>query len=75
MKNDGGGAARVVTALSEHGFPAALDPARTNLLVGQSSDINTACPEYKVIAVSVRPLDTVEATPLADAQRLATRAR
>jgi formate dehydrogenase major subunit len=48
---------------------------RTNLLVGQSSDINTACPEYKVIAVSVRPLGTVETTPLADAQRLATRAR
>jgi formate dehydrogenase major subunit len=28
---------------------------RTNLLVGQSSDINTSCPEYKVIAVDVRP--------------------
>jgi predicted molibdopterin-dependent oxidoreductase YjgC len=26
---------------------------RTNLLVGQSSDVNTSCPEYKVIAVSV----------------------
>jgi formate dehydrogenase major subunit len=27
---------------------------RTNLLVGDSSDVNTSCPEYKVIAVSVR---------------------
>jgi formate dehydrogenase major subunit len=26
---------------------------RTNLLVGQSSDVNTSCPEYKVIAVAV----------------------
>ncbi len=26
---------------------------RTNLLVGQSADVNTSCPEYKVIAVSV----------------------
>jgi formate dehydrogenase major subunit len=30
--------------------------ARTNLLVGQSADINTACPEYKVVAVDVRPM-------------------
>ncbi len=29
---------------------------RTNLLIGQSSDINTACPEYKVVAVDVRPV-------------------
>jgi formate dehydrogenase major subunit len=29
--------------------------ARTNLLVGQSSDVNTSCPEYKVVAVDVRP--------------------
>ena len=29
---------------------------RTNLLVGQSSDVNTSCPEYKVIAVDVRPM-------------------
>ncbi|HET9094628.1 MAG TPA: formate dehydrogenase subunit alpha [Solirubrobacteraceae bacterium] len=29
---------------------------RTNLLVGQSADINTACPEYKVVAVDVRPV-------------------
>jgi formate dehydrogenase major subunit len=29
---------------------------RTNLLVGSSSDVNTSCPEYKVIAVDVRPV-------------------
>jgi formate dehydrogenase major subunit len=29
---------------------------RTNLLVGQSSDVNTSCPEYKVIAVAVEPI-------------------
>jgi formate dehydrogenase major subunit len=30
--------------------------ARTNLLIGQSMDVNTACPEYKVVAVDVRPM-------------------
>jgi formate dehydrogenase major subunit len=30
--------------------------ARTNLLVGQSADVNTSCPEYKVIAVDARPM-------------------
>jgi formate dehydrogenase major subunit len=29
--------------------------ARTNLLVGASADVNTSCPEYKVVAVDVRP--------------------
>ena len=29
---------------------------RTNLLIGQSADVNTSCPEYKVIAVDVRPI-------------------
>jgi formate dehydrogenase major subunit len=29
---------------------------RTNLLVGASMDVNTSCPEYKVIAVDVRPI-------------------
>ena len=33
---------------------------RTNLLVGQSSDVNTSCPEYKVIAVSIQPVTVVE---------------
>ncbi len=28
---------------------------RTNLLVGQSADVDTSCPEYKVVAVSVAP--------------------
>jgi len=30
---------------------------RTNLLVGSSADVNTSCPEYKVVAVDVRPID------------------
>ena len=30
--------------------------ARTNLLVGSSCDVNTSCPEYKVVAVDVRPV-------------------
>ncbi|MFM9127690.1 MAG: molybdopterin oxidoreductase family protein, partial [Solirubrobacterales bacterium] len=29
---------------------------RTNLLVGASADVNTSCPEYKVVAVDVRPV-------------------
>ncbi len=29
---------------------------RTNLLIGHSSDVNTSCPEYKVVAVDVRPV-------------------
>jgi len=33
-------------------FPA----TRTNLLVGASADVNTSCPEYKVVAVDVRPI-------------------
>jgi formate dehydrogenase major subunit len=37
---------------------------RTNLLVGQSADVNTSCPEYKVIAVDVRPIgETSSFTP------------
>ena len=30
-------------------------------LVGQSADINTSCPEYKVVAVDVRPIPEVPA--------------
>jgi formate dehydrogenase major subunit len=38
-----------------HVFTAFHFPeVRTNLLVGDSADVNTSCPEYKVIAVSVR---------------------
>jgi len=29
---------------------------RTNLLIGSSADVNTSCPEYKVVAVDVRPI-------------------
>jgi formate dehydrogenase major subunit len=35
---------------------------RTNLLVGASADVNTSCPEYKVIAVDVRPVPEQSAT-------------
>ena len=28
---------------------------RTNLLIGQSADVNTSCPEYKVVAVAIEP--------------------
>jgi predicted molibdopterin-dependent oxidoreductase YjgC len=40
-----------------HVFTAFHFPeVRTNLLVGSSADVNTACPEYKVVAVDVRPV-------------------
>ena len=29
---------------------------RTNLLVGDSVEVNTGCPEYKVVAVDVRAM-------------------
>jgi formate dehydrogenase major subunit len=38
---------------------------RTNLLVGQSSDVNTSCPEYKVIAVAIQPISVLD-DPRAD---------
>lgn len=39
-----------------HVFTAFHFPeVRTNLLVGPSADVNTSCPEYKVIAVAVTP--------------------
>ena len=48
-----------------HVFTAFHFPeVRTNLLVGASADVNTSCPEYKVIAVSV---DKVAATQAARA--------
>ena len=37
---------------------------RTNLLVGQSADVNTACPEYKVVAVDVRPAEEGRTTTM-----------
>jgi formate dehydrogenase major subunit len=40
-----------------HVFTAFHFPeVRTNLLIGSSADVNTSCPEYKVIAVDVRPM-------------------
>ena len=40
-----------------HVFTAFHFPeVRTNLLIGQSADINTSCPEYKVVAVAIDPV-------------------
>jgi formate dehydrogenase major subunit len=40
-----------------HVFTAFHFPeVRTNLLVGASADVNTSCPEYKVVAVDVKPI-------------------
>jgi formate dehydrogenase major subunit len=45
-----------------HVFTAFHFPeVRTNLLIGQSADVNTSCPEYKVVAVDVRPVAEVPA--------------
>jgi formate dehydrogenase major subunit len=51
-----------VTAKIEpgHVFTAFHFPeVRTNLLIGSSADVNTSCPEYKVMAVDVRPVAEV----------------
>ncbi len=47
--------ARLTTRIEPgHVFTAFHFPeVRTNLLVGASADVNTSCPEYKVVAVSV----------------------
>jgi formate dehydrogenase major subunit len=45
-------------------FPEAC----TNLLVGSSADVNTSCPEYKVVAVDVRPMPEHRAATPALAQ-------
>jgi len=65
---DDGGIARVRSRVGEIRLPVQvtekIEPGhvfttfhfpevRTNLLVGQSSDVNTSCPEYKVVAVAV----------------------
>ena len=43
-----------------HVFTAFHFPeVRTNLLIGASADVNTSCPEYKVVAVDVRPVSEV----------------
>jgi formate dehydrogenase major subunit len=51
-------AARVTTRIEPgHVFTAFHFPEiRTNLLIGPSADVNTSCPEYKVVAVDVRPV-------------------
>jgi len=47
-----------------HVFTAFHFPeVRTNLLIGQSSDTNTSCPEYKVVAVAIEPVGDREAQP------------
>jgi formate dehydrogenase major subunit len=38
---------------------------RTNLLIGPSADINTSCPEYKVVAVAIEPAGDRISEPLA----------
>ncbi len=48
-----------------HVFTAFHFPeVRTNLLVGPSADVNTSCPEYKVIAVAVTKLGVTAERPL-----------
>ena len=51
-------AARVTERIEQgHVFTAFHFPeVRTNLLIGPSADVNTSCPEYKVVAVSVEPV-------------------
>lgn len=47
-----------------HVFTAFHFPeVRTNLLVGSSADVNTSCPEYKVIAVAVTKTGVPEQAP------------
>jgi formate dehydrogenase major subunit len=49
-----------------HVFTAFHFPeVRTNLLIGQSSDVNTSCPEYKVVAVAIEPVGQPERQPRA----------
>ena len=48
---------------------------RTNLLVGQSSDVNTSCPEYKVIAVAIEPVRGVSSDPRSERVASGVRAR
>jgi predicted molibdopterin-dependent oxidoreductase YjgC len=57
--------ARVTDRIEEgHVFTAFHFPeVRTNLLIGPSSDVNTSCPEYKVVAVSVEPVGAGEPAP------------
>ena len=45
------GSSRATSSPTFH-FPE----TRTNLLSAPSADVNTSCPEYKVVAVDVRPI-------------------
>jgi formate dehydrogenase major subunit len=38
---------------------------RTNLLIGPSADVNTSCPEYKVVAVAIERAGDRTPQPLA----------
>ena len=57
--------ARVTERIEEgHVFTAFHFPeVRTNLLIGPSADVNTSCPEYKVVAVSVEAVGAADAAP------------
>ena len=58
-----------------HVFTAFHFPeVRTNLLIGQSADVNTSCPEYKVVAVAIEPAGDRVSQPRAaePARRLGT---
>ncbi|MBN1530044.1 MAG: formate dehydrogenase subunit alpha [Thermoleophilaceae bacterium] len=57
--------ARVTERIEEgHVFTAFHFPeVRTNLLIGPSADVNTSCPEYKVVAVSVQPIGAERSAP------------
>ncbi len=59
--------ARITDRIDQgHVFTAFHFPeVRTNLLVGASADVNTSCPEYKVIAVAVAKLGAREPAPRA----------
>jgi formate dehydrogenase major subunit len=49
-----------------HVFTAFHFPeVRTNLLIGPSADVNTSCPEYKVVAVAIEPVGEAAPRPQA----------
>ena len=58
-------AGRVTERIEQgHVFTAFHFPeVRTNLLIGPSADVNTSCPEYKVVAVSVEPVAAADSAP------------
>ncbi len=60
-------AARITERIEPgHVFTAFHFPeVRTNLLIGQSADVNTSCPEYKVVAVAVEPAGDRAPAPVA----------